>query len=250
VRDLEDRYASGAGHDTAGLAWQERQITEVSLRYGVLCRFTAFVAVDSRVVTDGAGPHRVTQPVELPAGWDPAGAGPPPGVGWTAAAVAASAPGPAMPMYARSGRGRASSKRASKAGTWAATSPRPLVATAAGCTAEAPRLPRARRQAADEAAALRAARGAPDAERARLLADLATRIEALLAALGAAREAGTGGELAGLAELARELHACDEPGRPGRARLEALWQEAIRVLTGFAGDAGPGGDSRAFWKRS
>src|SRR5579859_7680470 len=238
VRDLEDRYASGAGHDTAGLARLERQITGVSLRYGVLCRFTAFVAVDSRVVTDGRGPHRVTQPVELPAGWDPAGVSPPPGVGWMAAAAA---PGPAMPMRARSGRGRAWSKRASKAVPFAATTPPPLAVTAAGCTAEAPRLPRARRQAADEAAALRAARGAPDAERAQLLADLATRIEALLA--GELAGAGTR-ELAGLAELARELHACDGPGWPGGARLDALWQEAIRVLTRFAGetggDAGPG----------
>ena len=254
VRDLEDRYASGAGHDTAGLARLEQQITDVSLRYGVLCRFTAFVAVDSLAVTGGTGPHRVTQPVELPAGWDPAGAGPPPGSGWTAAAAAAPPSGPAMPMHARSGRGRASSKRASKAVPFAATGARPLAATAAGCTAEAPRLPRARRQAAEEAAALRAAQSAPDAERAQLLADLATRIEALLAALGTGGEAGTGGELAGLAELARELHACDGPGWPGGARLDALWQEAIRVLTGFAGDApgdaGPGAASRAFWKRS
>ncbi len=88
VRDLEDRYASGAGHDTAGLARLEQQITEVSLRYGVLCRFTAFVAVDSRVVTDGAGPHRVTQPVELPAGWDAVELGHPPAVGWVAASAA------------------------------------------------------------------------------------------------------------------------------------------------------------------
>jgi Ca-activated chloride channel family protein len=254
VRDLEDRYASGAGHDTAGLARLEQQITDVSLRYGVLCRFTAFVAVDSLVVTGGTGPHRVTQPVELPAGWDPAGVSPPPGVGWVAAAAAAPPPGPAMPMSARSGRGRASSKRASKAVPFAATSPRPLAATAAGCTAEAPRLPRARRQAGEEAAALRAARDAPDAERARLLADLATRIEALLAALGPAPAGAGTGELAGLAELARELHACDGPGWPGGARLDALWQEAIRVLTGFAGDTagdtGPGAASRAFWKRS
>jgi hypothetical protein len=82
-----------------------------------------------------------------------------------------------------------------------------------------------------------------------MLADLATRIEALLAALGAAPagagEAGT----AGLARLARELHACDGPGSPDGARLEALWQEAIRMLTGFAGDASPAA-SRAFWKRS
>jgi hypothetical protein len=95
----------------------------------------------------------------------------------------------------------------------------------------------------------------PDAERARLLADLATRIEALLAALGVvpagAREAGTGGQAGtgGLAELARALHACDGPGSPGGARLDALWQEAIRVLTEFAGDASPAA-SRAFWKRS
>src|SRR5580693_4068262 len=83
VRDMEDRYASGAGHDTAGL---EQQITDVSLRFGVLCRFTAFVAVDSRVVTDGTGPHRVTQPVELPAGW--AGLGHPPTARWVAASAA------------------------------------------------------------------------------------------------------------------------------------------------------------------
>ena len=89
VRDLEDRYAGRPGHDPAGLARLEQQITEVSLRYGVLCRFTAFVAVDSRVVTDGAGPHRVTQPVELPAGWDPVELGHPPAVGWVAASAAA-----------------------------------------------------------------------------------------------------------------------------------------------------------------
>ena len=76
LRDLEDRYACLAGHGPpAELARLEQQITDVSLRYGVLCRFTAFVAVDSRVATDGAAPHRVTQPVELPAGWDPAGLG-------------------------------------------------------------------------------------------------------------------------------------------------------------------------------
>ena len=268
VRDLEDRYAGRPGHDPAGLARLEQQITEVSLRYGVLCRFTAFVAVDSRVVTDGAGPHRVTQPVELPAGWDPAELGHPPAVGWVAASAAAggwAATGPvaagpmaapmtprqARPMRARSGHGRASRK----AVTATAMSASPGAPTEVSGTGETSRLVQARRQAADEADALRAARGAPDAERARLLADLATRIEALLAALGAAPagEAGTAGDLAGqlagLAGLARELHACDGPGSPGGARVEALWQEAIRVLTGFARDASPAA-SRAFWKRS
>jgi len=75
LRDLEDRYAGLPGHHTGELARMERQITDVSLRYGVLCRFTAFIAVDSRVITDGGVPHRVTQPVELPAGWDLAGRG-------------------------------------------------------------------------------------------------------------------------------------------------------------------------------
>ena len=258
VRDLEDRYVAWAGHDAAGLDQLEQQITGVSLRYGVLSRFTAFVAVDSRVVTDGTGPHRVTQPVELPAGWDAAGiAAPPPQIGWFAAAGMPAGAGPAdatrrpaMPMRARSGR----ALRARKAVTGAP-----------------PRLPQARRQAADEAAALRAAQGAPDGERARLLADLATRIEAMLTALGgaggaaaageasaaglAATAGGAGGDmgadggLTALARLARELHECDGPGWPGGGRLDALWQEAIRVLTAFAGDAEPGED-RAFWKRA
>jgi Ca-activated chloride channel family protein len=271
VRDLEDRYAGWAGHDAAGLDQLERQITDVSLRYGVLSRFTAFVAVDSRVVTDGTGPHRVTQPVELPAGWDIAGiAAPPPQIGWYAAGGTPAGAGPAgamarpaMPMQARSGR---ASKKARRADGWAATSAAPaapVTTASAAVTAAPPRLPQARRQAADEAAALRAVQGAPDAERARLLADLATRIEAMLAALGADPatgagrgagagadgEAGDGGDLAALARLARELHECDGPGWPGGGRLDALWQEAIRVLTAFAGDAGPGED-RAFWKRA
>src|SRR5690606_20142997 len=41
LRDLEDRYDSGERD-------LEREIGETSLRVGVLCRFTAFVAVDAR----------------------------------------------------------------------------------------------------------------------------------------------------------------------------------------------------------
>ncbi len=62
--DLEDRYASAATEDL------EERIIKTSLRFGVLCRFTAFVAVDSRIVADGGVPHRVMQPVEVPAGWE------------------------------------------------------------------------------------------------------------------------------------------------------------------------------------
>ncbi|OBG40168.1 DUF4349 domain-containing protein [Mycobacterium sp. E3198] len=64
LRDLEDRYASAPMADLA------RRIVNTSLRFGVLCRFTAYVAVDSRIVADGPAQHRVMQPVEAPAGWE------------------------------------------------------------------------------------------------------------------------------------------------------------------------------------
>ena len=63
LRDLEDAYASG---DQS----LETDIVGTSLRFGVLCRFTAYVAVDERVVDEGGHTRRVTQPVELPSGWE------------------------------------------------------------------------------------------------------------------------------------------------------------------------------------
>ncbi len=65
LRDLEDRYAAAPTEEL------EKRIIDTSLRFGVLCRFTAYVAIDSRVVADGRVQHRVMQPVEAPAGWDP-----------------------------------------------------------------------------------------------------------------------------------------------------------------------------------
>ena len=66
LRDLEDRYAIDPAPDRA----LERRIVETSLRFGVLCRFTAFVAADVQVVNEGGTVHRVLQPVDAPAGWD------------------------------------------------------------------------------------------------------------------------------------------------------------------------------------
>ncbi|WP_439627783.1 VIT domain-containing protein [Gemmata sp.] len=64
VRALEDQYAISSDAKLA------KQIVETSLRFGVLCRFTAFVAVDrSEVVNAGGEVHAVAQPVEAPAGW-------------------------------------------------------------------------------------------------------------------------------------------------------------------------------------
>ncbi|MGO8896323.1 MAG: VIT domain-containing protein [Streptosporangiaceae bacterium] len=252
LRDLEDRYACLAGHDTAELSSLEHQITEVSLRYGVLCRFTAFVAVDSRVVTDGGVPHRVTQPVELPAGWDPVGLGLP------RAAVASAALG-AMPERRRP------RPMCAAAGPEAAAMPsaRPVRARYQGLSAQrvggADRLVQARRQIADEVLALQTAHHTPDAERVRILADLATRIEALLAWLTG--DPAVAGQLSWLTALARKLRECDKPGSARGAELDAIWEEAIRQLTGFAAQDPPDdapeaqpGDTfpavgPAFWKR-
>jgi len=69
VRALEDAFDAGQlaldGH---------ARIVETSLRFGVLSRFTAFVAVDEEVVTEGVPQHSVLQPVENPSGWGVGGA--------------------------------------------------------------------------------------------------------------------------------------------------------------------------------
>jgi Ca-activated chloride channel family protein len=59
IRDLEDRYAAGERGTL------EQQIVETSLRFGVLSRFTAFVAVDRVEVVNPGGEVTVkVQPVE------------------------------------------------------------------------------------------------------------------------------------------------------------------------------------------
>jgi Ca-activated chloride channel family protein len=66
IRQLEDRFVVGQG-DCSKL---EKRIVDTSLKFGVLCRFTAFVAVDkSEAVNKGGEGHRIVQPVEAPQGW-------------------------------------------------------------------------------------------------------------------------------------------------------------------------------------
>ena len=70
--DLEDDLDAGLGNRT-GLT---QHIIDTSLRFHVLCRFTAYVAVDHAGTIDATGrSRRVIQPVDLPAGWDPAAVG-------------------------------------------------------------------------------------------------------------------------------------------------------------------------------
>jgi Ca-activated chloride channel homolog len=67
LRDLEDRFVARR-EDLEAL---EKTILATSLRFGVLCRFTAFVAIDdSELVNEGGKPIRIVQPVEAPQGWE------------------------------------------------------------------------------------------------------------------------------------------------------------------------------------
>lgn len=69
MRDLEDQYIISNRAQRPDL---ETRIIDTSLRFHVLSRFTAFVAIDraEQVIVDG-NLHRTTQPVEMPAGWQP-----------------------------------------------------------------------------------------------------------------------------------------------------------------------------------
>ncbi len=63
IRDLEDQYASSM--DNWNKQQLEKQIVMVSKHFGVLSRFTAFLAVDGeRVVNPGGYQHQVVQAVE------------------------------------------------------------------------------------------------------------------------------------------------------------------------------------------
>ncbi|MFC7587565.1 VWA domain-containing protein [Nonomuraea antimicrobica] len=272
LRELEDRYAMGE-HDL------EPRIVRTSLDHGVLCRFTAYVAVDTRQVA-GEGPqHRVIQPVEPPSGWEPPRAGAAMG-GFTANVMLAAAPAPASRMrmpepglgpdaadqgLIRGGSGvhgrwpagrrpgvRGADLRWSRAGVRQAR--RRDAQAATGRWPGAPGGPALRR---------RGAGGRPESVRPQLvaeldrlvalpapdvlyLADLGTRLAALAAYLGGNAE---------LEGLARELEAAERPGADARA----LHDRAIEVLKGLVGDhgtpppgSGPSGGTRRgpFWKRS
>jgi Ca-activated chloride channel homolog len=176
----------------------------------------------------------------------------PPAVGWVAAAARGAGRGPAM-LRRRMARPAVAVGGAPAVGGACAMGGARAVGGAAvpgvAGSGEASRLERARRQLADEAAALRAAQGAPEADRVRLLADLGTRIEALLACLAADFAVGGQDGLAQLAGLAGKLRACDEPGPPRGGELDTLMAEAIRLLTEFGARTGPA-VRPAFWKRS
>ncbi|RVX39390.1 Ca-activated chloride channel family protein [Nonomuraea polychroma] len=242
LRELEDRYAMGE-HDL------ESRIVQTSLEHGVLCRFTAYVAIDTRQVADGGPEHRVIQPVEPPSGWELPQAAPMMGGGLTAhtamMAMPAAAPRmrPAQPGFGAAelagggapdltGRqppmpapGAPPSGEPDEGIRWRRRGgvPKPGPRPGSGGRLGGPRFAPGPRPAGR----LESVRPQLEAELDRLtalpapdllyLADLGSRLAALAEYLGGEEE---------LTRLARELEAAEQPG----ADAQALHGHAIAVL--------------------
>jgi Ca-activated chloride channel homolog len=235
LRELEDRYVA---HGTPGL---EQRIVETSLRFGVLCRFTAFVAVDTRAATSGEQPHHVIQPVESPDGW---ASTPAPmflaGDAGTFAAAEAAVSALRPHTGARLRRG---SLAAPANDDGPAATPGPATPGPAGPGAAAP--PRAaaaaaRRRLAAELTTLRAGADVAEQDRRRLLAEFRDRLGALVSELRAA--GGPDGRLlADLSALLADLSAWVASGEPSAA----VWDRTIRALAAATEGRAEG---RAFWR--
>ncbi|HWG26194.1 VIT domain-containing protein [Actinospica sp.] len=256
LRDLEDRYA------VRGDADLEQEIVRTSLRHGVLCRFTAYVAIDSEVAaTDGSAPHEVTQLVELPMDWmdqeaprgrsphvrrphaGPAPAAPPapePGIGaaFSGTVGGASAPPPqSAPSVVRATYTSASAASA------APTSSMPKRASRMAAPAQdqlhvLDHASMVREQAATEARLLRDSAAEPAFRRRDLLDDLASRLDALL--LHVRSTAGDSETVAALRALIAVL-------RDDQAPLDERWTRTLTLLDDLAGE--PAAARRHFWKR-
>lgn len=218
LRELEDRYAMGE-HDL------ESTIVAASLEHGVLCRFTAYVAVDNRPASAGGPEHRVIQPVELPSGWEmpmppPMSAAP---MAMMAAPMAPSGMAQESAAFGGGSIGGVAKRAAARGRSFARPAmPRPGRASH-GLDTVMPQL----KAELERLTALKT----PDLL---YLADLGSRLAALATYLGGHDK---------LAALAREL----ESGKDA----DALWHHAVEVLTTLTG--GPTPDApprRPFWKRA
>jgi Ca-activated chloride channel family protein len=226
LRELEDRYAMGE-HEL------EPEIVRVSLEYGVLCRFTAYVAVDSRQVAEGGPEHRVIQPVEPPSGWEQPASTP---MAFGFAAMAAQSPRGMSPMAAPDPGFSAALGAEARPAAMPGSPPRaPMFARSAPPRQATHGLDTVRAQLVAELDRLRALH-TPDVL---YLADLGSRLAALATFLGGHAE---------LTALARELEAAEQPGAdPEALRLHAV--EVLTSLTGGSPAAGPDAPRRSFWKR-
>ncbi|MGW5260046.1 VIT domain-containing protein [Microbispora sp. NPDC004025] len=271
LRALEDRYATG-DHSL------EQRIVDTSLRFGVLCRFTAFVAVDTHVTGEGGPEHRVIQPVEPPSGWEmptampmmAAGApmmarmaaftaGPETAPGSVADRPVAAAPppgAPPAPPYAAAPAPPRRAPRGFSAGGSRGFSPGAFLPHPGEGRAPVTDFEGIRPLLSEELAKLRQAESLPERERRRYLADLASRLRVVVQMAGGHAD---------LAALADDL----ERAEWAEVSLGDLWRRAADLLTALtigtgstppgsvSPDSAPPGSAsgakegrRPFWKRS
>ena len=276
LRDLEDRYTIG---DTS-LA---PRILEVSLKFGVLCRFTAFVAVDkTEVVNRGGSNVKVTQPVDAPAGWDMFDAG----------AIDAVVSDANLQRSSASAGGRAKSASPAPVTASQATGSFAIGGMPGGANGAPPSPPKAqpmakkpasrpqsvsskvvatgkekaerkdgaeaddgesalnlapyRRRAAELVDEMRKAASEADDRRATIAGQLTLKLQALiedLVSVGAEDF-----EINALREMRTDLLKMLAAKKPD---VEAIWKRAIQTLEGFAGGSGSAKPKRrglAFWK--
>ncbi|WP_259402624.1 VIT domain-containing protein [Microbispora sp. H10670] len=248
LRTLEDRYAVG---DRS----LEQQIIDISLRFGVLCRFTAFVAVDTHVTGEGAPEHRVLQPVEPPSGWEIPAAMPMMVAGAPMMARMASvtssaeaAPGTAAdaPIGAVSGAAAPSAPFAAAPRPPLSPAPPPAPGAPGGGARPArgfsaggflsrrgsepaalTDLDGVRPLLTEELTRLGQAESLPERERRRYLADLASRLRVVAQMVGSHP---------GLLALAADLDKAEW----AESSLDDLWRRAVDLLTALVGGSGRG----------
>jgi Ca-activated chloride channel family protein len=238
VRGLEDRYAAGRG-DPSKL---EKQIVEISLRFGVLCRFTAFIAVDVKeVVNPGGEVHRMTQPVEPAAGWAMLGTGEQEDASQMVACLGAAG----TPAYGASLRFRLSPRAKMKGSgrleralgklsrVFRGEAPQPLRTEALESLLVD--LAAYRGRAIEMLHRLQETSGADPAKQVTSLAVLAVELAALiedLKSVGAPEQ-----EIRPLEDLLKELHELAAEKGPDQKRVAQLWTRAEEVLLQFGGGA-------------
>lgn len=241
LRDLEDRYTVGGPDDL------EQRIVSTSLRFGVLCRFTAFVAVDSRVVTDGEAPHQAVQPVEMPGGWEQPTAAP----RMTHAAFSATtdampealmAPGgppPAAPSAPPSAYGAGRSMPLRGTGRPPSTPPARSGSPTPGRTRRTPALTGFQQELANVLDRLRKVPDTHDQRVHHLLSDLLPILESIVQRMEA--QSLDTASLSTLRDDLRRLNpASDE------ATINNRWTRALQTLSDFTRAPTP---RRPFWKR-
>jgi Ca-activated chloride channel homolog len=223
LRDLEDAYTIGGGTDQD----LERRIVATSLRFGVLCRFTAFVAVDTAVVNQGGTVRRVIQPVDAPQGWDLfASAAAPMAV--AAGGILAAPAGAGRSVMARGDAGGPARRQVNPLLAKAVRAPLPGRRERHGPAVAVP-LDAYRRRAGE----LRSLLAGADADaRGGLLAALRAWLAELVEDLRSVGAAET--DLRPLADLLRVL----EPAVPA-GELDRLWERALATLDAFADTAPP-----------